>query len=317
MNGHRCAGLAGWLLAAGCALSQRVDPAFRPVIADPAHGPGSGPVVWVDQGHHNIVSAERGTRYAPLVAALRAEGYVVQSFSSPFTVSALERVATLVIGNALNVRNVNDWSLPTPSAFTAEETRVLHEWIIDGGSLLFLFDHMPAAGAAADLGAALGLEILNGLVEDPARWDPATFSRTDDTLMDHPITGGSAGYCRVQAVATFDGAAFKAEHAVPLLVLGPAYVSYQTAVAWSIDSRTPRVPVGGWLQGAVLEPGRGRVAVFSDATMFSAQIAPDGSRLGMNTHVGAENLQLLRNTMRWLVHRAPVAGAPCKQAPTE
>lgn len=105
-------------------------------------------------------------------------------------------------------------------------------------------------------------------------------------------------------MATFDGAAFMSLRAEALLVLGDQYVSYQTTVAWKIDAHTPQLPVAGWLQGAVAEPGRGRLAVFADATMFSAQVAPDGSRIGMNTPEGAENLQLLRNVLRWLTERS-------------
>lgn len=288
---------------AGCTPRQRVDPTFRPAIAAPTYPAGHGPVVWVDEAHHNITSARPGSRYAPFVATLRADGYDVRRLNVPFSDAALDSVRLLVIGNALHVRNVKDWSLPTPSAFTPEEVRSLYRWVLDGGSLLFLFDHMPYAGAAADLGAAFGLEILNGLVEDPQTWDPARFDRATGTLADHPITRGLA--FDSDAVATFDGAAFKAPGAEPLLIISSGYVSYQTAVAWKIDPQTPQIPVAGWLQGAVLRIGRGRVAVFGDATMFSAQLTADGKSMGLNAPAAAGNLQLLRSTLRWLTQRNP------------
>jgi hypothetical protein len=302
--------LRRWLitigLVAGCGCAAvpgadpALDPAFRPVIADPEFPKGRGPVVWLDHGHNNIVNATPGSRYGPFVAALRADGYTVRPLRVPITEAVLIPVQLLVIGNALHARNVKDWSLPTPSAFTTEEIRILHEWVNAGGELLLLVDHMPSAGAGTDLGHAFGVEFLNGVVEDPQRWDPAVFRRDNGTLLDHPITRGTRKQAGLQTVATFDGSAFRAPDAEALLVLGPEYVSYQMSVAWKIDSTTPQLPVGGWLQGAVRVVGQGRLAVFSDASMFSATIKPDGSRMGMNTIEGTENLQLLRNVMRWL-----------------
>ena len=46
---------------------------------------------------------------------------------------------------------------------------------------------------------------------------------------------------------------------------------------------------------------RGRIAVFGDATMFSAQLKGDGTRMGMNSDEGVHNLQFLLNVMHWLV----------------
>jgi hypothetical protein len=276
-----------------------VDTTFRPAIGDPAYRPGLGPTIWIDQAHHNIVTADRNSRYGPFIEVLRDDGYVIRPWTASFSAASLESIRLLVIGNALNVRNIDDWSLPTPSAFTEDEIRAVQAWVRAGGRLLLLFDHMPFAGAVADLGTAFGLEILNGLVEDPNTWDPAVFTRGDRTLAAHVVTGDAPGYARVDGAATFDGAAFRAPAATPILTLGSQYVSYQTTVAWRVEDAM-RVPAGGWLQAAVVELGRGWVAVFSDATMFSAQIAPDGSRLGMNTPVGRSNLHLLRNTIRWL-----------------
>jgi len=40
----------------GCDSGQRADPAFRPVIRQPTYTEGSGPVIWIDEPHHNIVA---------------------------------------------------------------------------------------------------------------------------------------------------------------------------------------------------------------------------------------------------------------------
>jgi hypothetical protein len=47
--------------------------------------------------------------------------------------------------------------------------------------------------------------------------------------------------------------------------------------------------------------GEGRVAVFGEAAMFTAQIAGEQQRrFGMNSDVAGQNLPFLLNVMRWL-----------------
>lgn len=290
-----------------CGSGQRADPAFRPSIAPATYALGRGPVVWVDEAHHNIVAT--AGRYRPFVASLEADGYVVKPFRAEFSSLSLQEVGLLVIGNPLHTSNLKDWSLPAPSAFTASEIRALFEWVRGGGALLLLVDHMPFPGAAGELAQAFDLEFLNGYVEDPETWEPIVFRRAAGTLVSHPVTDGSLGTDRIDAVATFDGSAFRGVAAHPLLVLGPRQVSYHPERSWDIDESTPTRPVDGWLQGALLEVGDGRVAVFADATMFSAQIgAPARPKLGMNTPEGGENLQLLRNVLRWLTRHPSMSG---------
>jgi len=47
--------------------------------------------------------------------------------------------------------------------------------------------------------------------------------------------------------------------------------------------------------------GKGRVAVFGEAAMFSAQLAgPNKAPMGMNAPIAAQNPQFLLNVMHWL-----------------
>ena len=119
--------------------------------------------------------------------------------------------------------------------------------------------------------------------------------------MDHPITRGWGRDPSVEFVATFDGAAFRADGAEPLMILGSQYVSYQPEITWEIEENTPAISVAGWLQGAVKSIHDGRIAVFGDATMFSAQLKRNGTHMGMNSDEGAHNLQFLLNVLHWLV----------------
>jgi hypothetical protein len=57
------------------------------------------------------------------------------------------------------------------------------------------------------------------------------------------------------------------------------------------------------LQGATVKIGRGRVAVFGEAAMYSAQeVLRDDGRLlmGMNRDDATQNPQFLLNVMHWL-----------------
>lgn len=83
-----------------------------------------------------------------------------------------------MISNPLHERNIRDWSLPTPSAFTKEEIAALKNWVERGGSLLLIADHMPFPGAAGDLAKAFEVEFSNGYAR-AGHWErgnPNTFA---------------------------------------------------------------------------------------------------------------------------------------------
>lgn len=287
-------------LIMGCVKKvQRVDPNFRSSLRNPpTYRRGDGPVVWIDEAHHNIV-ATKG-RYEPFVEVLLRDGYVVKAFQSTFTAESLIDIGLLVIGNARHPRTVFNEDLPTPSAFTTDEIEAVYNWVSEGGALLLLSDHMPFAGAASDLGKKFGFEFNNGYVVDPNLWDPTVFNLDDGTLVDHMITRGLSETEIVKSVGTYIGQAFRAVDADPLMVLGPNYVSYTPEKAWDIKEESPYIEVTGWLQGAVKHVGEGRIAVFGDATMFSAQLSSEDMPIGMNSPESKENIQFLLNVLHWL-----------------
>jgi hypothetical protein len=207
-----------------------------------------------------------------------------------------------VIANALAERNRSDWSLPTPSAFSDEEVEAVRDWVKDGGSLFLIVDHMPFPGAAEKLASAFGVRFSNGYALGEKMKGAMIFKLSDGSLKDHQIVRGRADDERVASVATFTGSAFQIEGAAqPLLVLGPSVVSFNTSVAGQITDDTPRIPVNGWYQGAVMRFGKGRVAVFGEAAMFSAQLGgPERVPMGMNAPIAAQNPQFLLNIMHWL-----------------
>jgi hypothetical protein len=110
-------------------------------------------------------------------------------------------------------------------------------------------------------------------------------------------------------VRTITGQAFRVADprtVSPLLVLAPKTVLLLPTAPWEFTAQTPRVPAEGMLQGAALTRGRGRVAVFGEAAMFSAQVSGDERRrMGMNMTTASENPQLLLNVMHWLTGILP------------
>jgi len=290
-------------VAGAAAQAQQVaDTAFAPPIVKPAFAAGAGPVVVLDEAHHNFHTV--AGRYQPFAELLRRDGFRVSGWTRPFEVEALRSVRVLAIANALHASNQSSWSLPTPSAFTEAEIAAVRSWVEEGGSLLLIADHMPMAGAAEALGAAFGITWNNGFAMDPgAQAGPFVFTREGPQILGaHSITDGRDASERVTSVATFTGSAFRAAPgATPILTLKPGIVSLMPQTAWEFGPDTPKQDVGGWLQGAALEVGKGRVAVFGEAAMFSAQLAgPAKTPMGMNAPAASQNPQLLLNVMHWL-----------------
>lgn len=270
---------------------QVIDTAFRAPVGKPAFTLGTGPVVLIDQGHFNAVDS---TRYRPAMDLLRRDGYVVERLMGPVTRDALARARILVsfmYGSSARaaiarLRQQNP-GLTNISAFNDTEIAIIRDWIETGGSFLFAVDHQPAPLAVDALTRSLGLQFLNGIafIDPSAR---LTFRRADSTLSDHSITQG------IEQVATFGGSAFRLERqGEPLLVLGAGVRMY-------FASDSSEIPVSGWLQGAALTIGKGRLVVFGEAGMFTAELNAPGNPMGMNAAIARQNPQFLLNAVRWL-----------------
>ena len=306
INPSRCAFLCATLMLVSgpvTAHAQQVpDSAFAPSIARPAFAVGAGPLVLVDEAHTNFHTTDG--RYYAFARLLRRDGYVVRGLREPFARASLSGARVLVIANALNARNARDWTLPTPSAFSADEIAAVEEWVREGGSLLLIADHMPFPGAADGLAAAFGIGFGNGFAYDSTEQESRfRFSRGNGLLAEHAITSGRGPMERVDSIDSFTGQAFRlmGADAQPLLTLGAGTVLLMPVEAWDFSPKTPRMRADGMMHGAVLRHGQGRVAVFGEAAMFSAQRAgPDRRPMGMNDPGAPQNVQFLLNVMHWL-----------------
>ncbi len=305
LSTRRLAGLffapAVALLASNFAFAQQVpDTEFKPKIERPAFAEGKGPVVLVDEAHFNFHTASG--RYQTFANLLRRDGYVVQPLKEKFSRESLRAGQILVIANAMGERNQINWSPPYDSAFTDEEVDAVREWVRQGGALMLIVDHQPVPATCAKLARAFGVEFHVGYALDPEGRGDFIFKRSDNSLRDHAITRGRTAGEKIDSVATFTGSAFQLkEGGDPLFILNSTIASYTPANGRQITAETPKTPVGGWLQGAVLRAGKGRVAVFGEAAMFSAQLAgPNKVPMGMNDPVAKQNPQFLLNVMHWL-----------------
>ena len=286
---------------------QVADTAFAPRIPRPAFGTGAGPRVLLDEAHNNFHTVDG--RYAPFAKLLRRDGYTIEPLRAKFSRASLAPAKILVIANPVAPRNLGgNWTLPTPSAYAADEIAALHQWVLEGGSLFLIVDHMPFGGAAADLASAFGVYMTNGYATDRlCGADEFVFARADGSLRDHPVVRGRSAAERVTSVRTFTGQAFRGDSTVkPLFVLAPETVLLLPVEAWKFSESTPRMAADGMLQGATLTPGKGRVAVFGEAAMFSAQVSGAERRpMGMNADNAPQNVQFLLNVMHWLSRILP------------
>lgn len=287
-------------------IAQQIgDSSYSPVVNHPVYAKGEGPVILIDEAHNNFHTM-RG-RYKPFADLLEKDGYNLKPFTKSFTINGLAEGKILVISNALNERNTEEWVLPTPSAFTDQEISQVEEWVKNGGSLFLIADHMPFPGAAGKLAGRFGFKLNNGFAVDTSKAEqrgiPDLFTKKDKSLGDCIITEGRKRQESVDSIYSFTGEAFQIpDDAIPVLILNKNFITLMPDTAWNFKETTPKISAAGWSQGAVKKYGKGRVAIWGEAAMFSAQTAND-RKFGMNAPYAKDNAQLLLNIIHWLTGR--------------
>jgi len=293
------------LVLSGCAahpVTQQKAADWHPNVPSPQFALGSGPRVLVDAAHGNFHTIDG--RFAPFGELLRADGYRVASAGLPVTPELLATADVFVIANAVKGGESAKWVLPTPPAFEPAEVEALAKWVHDGGSLLLIADHMPFPGSVANLADTFGVVLLNGYAKKSASEGGTLIFTRAGGLADHPIVHGRNASEEVTALKAFTGQAFRAVVPVaPLMRMPPDWAVFYPYEAGEFTSTTPAESARGLLQGAVLHHGQGRVAVFGEAAMFSAQSAINGdkvTRMGMNDPEASQNAQFVLNVLHWL-----------------
>lgn len=310
---HRCRagrtrGLAGaaavafGLLIAGtpALAQQQFDPEYNPTVSSPRYQPNSGPVVAIDEAHGNFHTVDG--RYHPFAKLLSAEGYQVRASTQLISAPTLAGIEILVIANPLHFKNKRRWRLPTPSAFTESEIAAIRDWVEGGGRLLLIADHMPFAGAAADLASVFGFGFLNGFAAN-VETESMQFAFAANSGLS-PIPDMPEGSMRpVSSFTTFTGQAFTIpDAAIPILTLQDRHVIFLPERAWAFKDDTPMKDVTALSQGALLRFGTGKIAVFGEAGSFTAQVSRNGSKFGMNSPDAPDNADFVLNVLTWLAN---------------
>lgn len=275
---------------------QLADSAYNPVIENPLYKKGQGPNLLLDEAHSNFHTLDG--RFSAFAHVLEKDGYIVNASLEPFSNEQLGKGKILVVANALNASNLQSWSLPTPSAFTDTEIETVNEWVKAGGSLFLIADHMPFPGAAERLAASFGFKFYNGFALKKGG-NKDIFS-PGNGLIENVITKGRNEKEIVTSVQTFTGQAFELpKNATPIVVLSSKYELKMPQTAWQFERDTPTISADNLVQGAYMNYGKGRIVIFGEAAMFTAQLQGN-KKVGMNQKSAFQNIQFLLNIIHWL-----------------
>lgn len=283
------------------------DHSFDTSVRSPAYTDEQHPRLLFDEAHRNYHTA-RG-HYKPLVDLLAHDGYRIERTWAPFTDESLRGHQALISVCAKGSNDAND-----ASAFTDAEVATVERWVGAGGSLRLITDHYPFGSAAASLGAAFGVQMSKGIVEDAGHCEPTrdsshlVFTRDNGLLLDHPISRGRNAQEQVRRVLTFTGQSLQGPPgSTPFLILADTAMDRPASARVEKSGSNTRVlveygePVSakGRAQGVAFEFGKGRVVILGEAGMLSAQRDRRGQPVGMN-YPGYDNRQLALNIMHWL-----------------
>lgn len=274
------------------------DISFSYAIKAPVYKKGMGTVITLDEAHFNFHTLPE--RYRPFGNLLEKDGYILKSGTQKFTSSYLSDINILVIANAM--ADTGEWKLPAKSAFSKEEINAVNKWVQNGGSLFLIADHMPFPGAAADLALSFGFNFINGFALKPDMMQAESFSIKEKNLKSSKITLGRNKSEQIDSILSFTGQGFIApKNAMVITELKNDYKIWLPAIAWEFDEKTASMSSSGLVNGAFMHYGKGRIVVFGEAAMFSAQLAGEGKeKIGMNNRNAKQNPQLLLNIIHWL-----------------
>jgi hypothetical protein len=257
-------------IASGVTLSaqQMPDRVFRPMIEDRVYAVGAGPLICFVEAHASLHAL--GDAFWPFGELVRRDGYLVRAIATKLDGQSLADCRILVIANALP-GGAESGTVPAPPTFAQDEVDAIHRWVVGGGSLLLIGNHMPRA--TSSLAAAFGVTFT-----DRVAVETTVFRSVDRTLRPHAIVRGRHAKESVATVRTYNGQALQVPATADALLVAPDRL----------------------LQGAVMRVESGRAAFFGDAALFTAQIVgPERRLVGMNAR-GAQNLQFALNVMHWL-----------------
>ena len=282
-------------------FSQQVaDTLYQVEIENKMYPNGNGKVIHIDEAHNNFHTKDG--RYFTFAQLLRSDGYRIEANQEKLNQPALTNIEILVIANALPDNLSRPIVAPTNSAFSKSEIRYIKKWVKKGGSLFIIADHMPFAGAASELAKTFGFEFYDSFIMNDSLSGIIDFDKTKGNLFDHSITSGRSKGEEVNHIRSFTGQGFKIpKKATSILNLDNSLTVHLVDTMWVFNEKVNKISAEKLSQGAILKFGKGKIVVFGEAAMFSAQLAgPNQIKVGMNADDAKENHQLLLNIIHWL-----------------
>ncbi len=279
---------------------QRFDTTFTPHIVESLYDSISSPIICIDSAHNNLHTLGGG--FSPFARLMKANGFQMRDLSSSVTdKEVLSDCNIYAIINPLHESNLGNWRLPNPSAFTTQEINEINQWVNDGGRLFLVADHMPFGGAAFELGQSFGFEFSNGFARLKKEGNqPDYFSLQNERLEKHPMLDEE-----IQSVTTFTGSAFTyPEEAELILSFKKGDISLEPEVAWQFTDTTKTIDLENYAQGAIMDYGKGKLAVFGEAAMFTARDVTNENgtfKVGFNSSFAPDNQQFAVRLMRYLM----------------
>lgn len=282
-----------------CTSQQIADTTLVPKVGTPYHILDEGPKVYIDEMHNNFHTLNG--RFKPFATLLARDGYQVKSLLS---FDDLNDTDILVISNAINSKNSSRWEQPIHDAFDAKEIKQIKQWVHQGGRLLIIADHMPFSGATNTLANAFGFDFCDGFAQlTKEENQPDHFSEENKRLLSSKLTDGTYGQ-PLKSVTTFTGSSFQIpSNATGILKFIKGDSCLQPEIAWQFDEDTKTKDLDGSYQGAIMDFGKGKLAVFGEAAQFTAQIVTNDYgtfNVGFNSKDAPNNIKFIRNLMLWL-----------------
>ena len=287
-------------LCAVCFSQQRADNIVIPKIENPKFTLNKGPKIYIDHKHNNFHTITG--RFKPFSDLLKKDGYQLDSI---LDYQKLNTTDVLVISNPIHPGNIRNWRQPIYNAFSDNDILAIENWVKKGGKLLLIADHMPFAGAANSLANQFGFDFCDGFAqltkERPN--SPDFFSTNNDRLLKSSLNKEIVDK-NMNSITTFTGSSFTIpEKAIGILKFKKEDFCLAPEIAWRFTETTKRTNLDNKYQGAILNYGKGKVAVFGEAAMFTAQTVTNNNgtfKFGFHATSAPNNIKFIRNLMFWL-----------------
>ncbi len=290
-------------LAAFVAFAQQVpDNSYHFENDSPAFAKNSGPKLVLDKLKSPFV--QRGS-FDPFLKIARDDGFQTGYLETKVDKTTLGKSQLLVIINSYRRDFAEFSAMEPPSAYEDSEIEAIFEWVMGGGRLLLIADHSPFSGGTAKLAEKFGFTFFNGMVLEeaplPFRNGIIRYHTSYGLNGDSPLLKGGYVKAPIERFMIFTGSAFiPPPQATSVLTIPKGFVALIMKRTLRDLTNVPKINVAGLSQGATMELGKGRIAVFGEAASFSAQTINELQKHGMNNPQADQNPYFVLATLRWL-----------------